>query len=43
MFCQKKAGSMSIPVSIDRLYLPFFGKNQGKRMYDKRIISRDDL
>jgi len=34
---------MVYTISLDRLDLPFFGKDQGKRMYDKRIISRDDL
>jgi mRNA interferase MazF len=34
---------MVYTVSLDRLFLPFFGKDQGKRSYDKRVISKDEL
>ncbi|MEI6758802.1 MAG: type II toxin-antitoxin system PemK/MazF family toxin [Chlorobium sp.] len=34
---------MVYTVSLDRLFLPFFGKDQGKRSYDVRVISKDEL
>jgi mRNA interferase MazF len=34
---------MVYTVSLDRLFLPFFGKDQGKRSYDIRVISKDEL
>ncbi len=34
---------MVYTMSLGRLFLPFFGKNQGKNGYDKMVISNDDL
>jgi uncharacterized protein YifN (PemK superfamily) len=37
-------GDMMYTVSLHRLSLPFIGKDdQGKRVYDQRIISREEL